>query len=107
MAARDEAGDRISSRALRWARAAVLVGQPERARWMLSLADAEIARMVPREHPQRAEAFCTHARLALATGDAAGATRSADACIAMLAKFHPATHPQMIEARKLRALAAR
>jgi len=98
-------GTRIATRTLRWTRAALALGDAERAGELLRIADAAIAREVPDPHPLRGEALCTRARWQLATGNGNGAARSAEACVRMLLRFHPATHPLVRQARVLAAAA--
>ncbi len=99
--------DRIAARTLRWTRAALALGDTDRVGELLRIADAAIAREVPRVHPLRAEALCTRARWLLATGDTVGAARAADACTRMLLQFHPRTHPLLRESEALLAQAQR
>ena len=94
--------DRIAARTLRWARAALALGDTRRAGELLRIADTAMAREVPALHPLRGEALYTRARWLLATGDAAGAGRAADACTRMLLNFHPRSHPLLAQCSDLR-----
>ena len=94
--------DRIAARTLRWARAALALGDTRRAGELLRIADTAMAREVPALHPLRGEALYTRARWLLATGDAAGAGRAADACTRMLLNFHPRSHPLLAQCSELR-----
>ena len=94
--------DRIAARTLRWTRAALALGDMQRAGELLRIADIAVARELPALHPLRGEALCTRARWLLATGDAAGAVRTTDDCARMLLNFHPPGHPLLQECNELR-----
>ena len=79
-------------RTLRWARAALALGNGKAADTLLDAFDAR-AGALPQPHPLRAEATCLRAHWSLQQGDRAGARRGAAACTAMLEPFYRPAHP--------------
>ena len=97
----DRAGPGVAVRAMRWARAALALGDAAAAQALLAVMDAHLEHEFPARHPVPAEGRCVHARLAHLVGDAAASAAYADACARMLEGFVDAAHPLAREARAL------
>src|SRR5690606_24956006 len=97
----DGPGDGAAVRAMRWARAAIALGDRDAAGALLAIADSRLEAEFPRHHPVTAEAACMHAHLALQRGERGVAQARAAECARTLAAFVPDGHPLAVEAHAL------
>ena len=95
----DRTDERVAPRAARWLRVALVLGDTQTADMLAPLLDRAIAREMPYPNPLQAEAKCLQGQRLLAHSRVADARVELQACRDGLARFVPATHPLMQEAR--------
>jgi hypothetical protein len=95
----DRTNERVAPRAARWLRVALALGDMQTADMLAPLLDRAIAREMPYPNPLQAEAKCLQGQRLLAHSRVADARVELQACRDGLARFVPATHPLMQEAR--------
>jgi len=103
----DRTDERVASRAARWLRVALVLGDTRTADMLASVLDRAVPREMPYANPLQAELLCLRGQLALAHAQPVAATRELQACREELARFVPASHPLVLEADEwLRRVAA-
>lgn len=99
--------DRVAaSRTLRWTRAALALGELDRAVELLELFDEEQASGLPEMHPLRVEATCLRAEWASLAGNAVIARQSGRACREGVARYYAPDDPRLRHLQATRPVSA-